>query len=244
VRYQLTSVDYDVVGRRWCTPNRVLAIEPGGEVLAGREAELPVAIDDSGVSRRAVLVREGPDHWDFDVLNSNHAWVHPWGQRPIWVESNTTVRKRWPRIGILLIGRNEHLHHWVLLESDVFASQWRDRQSSVGRNPNTAETKVKAAAGGLTGPQLEAIRTVFDAHLSWPPVVSADPMLLDSAARRLGIAASAVALRLKQAQNRAFALGPHRQTGVTNPEYVYLLASAGYLPLPGPFDSGVAEGSG
>lgn len=203
-----------------------------------------MAIDDSGVSRKAVLLRVGPDHWDFDVLNSNHAWVHPWGQRPIWVESNTTVRKRWPRIGILLVGRDEQLHHWVLLESDVFASQWRDRQSSGGSTSNTVETKVKAAAGGLTGPQLEAIRTVFDAHLSWPPVVSADPMLLDSAARRLGIAASAVALRLKQAQNRAFALGPHRQTGVTNPEYVYLLASAGYLPLPGPFDPGVAGGSG
>lgn len=242
MRYRLMSLDYDVMERRWCGPHRVLPIEPGGEVLAGREGDLPVAIDpvDSGVSRQAVQIRVGHDHWDFDVLNSNHAWVHPWGQRPTWVESNTTMRKRWPRIGILLVGRDESRHHWVLLESDVFASQWRDRQRSGEDTPTTVATKVKSAAAALTGPQLEAIRTVFDAHLAWPPLVSAEPMLLDSAARRLGIAASAVALRLKQAQNRAFALGPHRQTGVTNPEYVYLLASAGYLPLPGPFDPGLS----
>ena len=239
--WRVTSVDFDVAGGRWAEPTDKWVGDPGEAVLVGREGDLAVAIDplDSGVSRRALEIRVSPDHWEIDVFNSNHAWVHPWGQRPVWVESASTLRKRWPRVGVLVMGRNEQRHHWILLETDEFTSQWRDRH--VADASHERATQVKPAAGGLTSSQLEAIELVFGGLLAWPPSVNTAPTLLDAAARRLQIAPTAVSERLRQAQNRAYSLGPHRQTGVMEPEWVYVLASAGYLPIPEFFGSGATD---
>jgi len=146
------------------------------------------------------------------------------------------VRKRWPRIGVLLIGNRDDLHHWVLLETDSDPSEWRNRVTlNPDAAPNPSGTQVRGPAGGLTPAQLEAVQMVFAKHLAWPPVMASEPMLLESAARKLRIVPNAVTDRLRQAQNRAYALGPHRQTGVMSPEFVYVLAGAGYLPVPEPF---------
>ena len=243
--FRLTAVDFDVRTDSWRTPVSVMPVGPGDSVLVGREGDLPVGIDpvDPGVSRRALTVTVEAAQWELEVTNSNHGWIHPWGQRPTWVESNTTVRKRWPRIGVLLVGNRDDLHHWVLLESDSDPSEWRTRPvEPANPTPYPPGTQVKVATTGLTRAQLEAVHVVFAKHLAWPPVIASEPMLLEAAARKLGIAPTAVTDRLKQAQNRAYALGPHRQTGVMSPEFVYVLAGAGYLPVPKFFDPLVPDG--
>lgn len=240
--FRLTTVDFEVRSGRWLPPDGVTTADEGESIVVGREGNLPLAVSpvDPGVSRRALAVSVNSSQWHVEIKNSNHAWVHPWGRRPSWVESGTVLSQRWPRVGVLLIGNNAEIHHWVLLESDIEPNEWQKRDSLIyaGADNDGDETSVRGPLGGLTSPQLEAVQTVFSKHLAWPPVVATEPMLLEAAARRLRIAPSAVTDRLKQAQNRAFALGPHRQAGVTNPEYVYVLASAGYLPVPSPFRPG------
>jgi hypothetical protein len=243
--FRLTAVDFDVPSGSWRTPTSVMTAGQGDSVLIGRKGDLPVAIDpiDSGVSRKALSVTIAPAHWELEITNSNHAWVHPWGQRPTWVETNTTVRTRWPRVGVLLVGSRDNVHHWVLLEADSYPIPGRGshvEHADPALNPGV--TKLNWPAGGLTGAQLEAVEMVFAKHLAWPPVIASEPMLLEAAARKLGIVANAVTDRLKQAQNRAYALGPHRQTGVMNPEFVYVLASAGYLPVPEIFNPPASDG--
>ena len=241
MEFRLTAVDFDVRTGSWRPPLSVMTVRLGDSVMIGREGDLPIAIDpiDAGVSRRALTVTVDPAHWQIAVTNTNHAWIHPWGQRPIWVEANTTTRRKWPRIGVLLIGNREDLHHWVLLESDTDPSEWRKRPiEPAAASVGPAGTQVKGPAGGLTRAQLEAVQMVFAKHLAWPPVIASEPMLLEAAARKLHIVPNAITDRLKQAQNRAYALGPHRQTGVMSPEFVYVLAGAGYLPVPAPFSAG------
>ena len=243
--FRLTAVDFDVHSGSWRTPASVMTVEPGDSVLVGREGDLPVGIDpiDTGVSRRALTVTVEATQWVMEVTNSNHAWIHPWGQRPTWVEATSTVHKRWPRVGVLLTGSRDDLHHWVMLESDSDPSEWRSRpveQASPASNP--PGTQVKVATTGLTEAQLEAVQMVFGKYLAWPPVIASQPMLLEAAARRLRIAPTAVTDRLKQAQNRAYALGPHRQMGVMNPDFVYVLAGAGYLPVPEFFNPSASAG--
>jgi len=175
VVFRLTAVDFDVRTDSWRTPVSVMPVGPGDSVLVGREGDLPVGIDpvDPGVSRRALTVTVEAAQWELEVTNSNHGWIHPWGQRPAWVESNTTVRKRWPRIGVLLVGNRDDLHHWVLLESDSDPSEWRTRPvEPANPTPYPPGTQVKVATTGLTRAQLEAVHVVFAKHLAWPPVIA------------------------------------------------------------------------
>lgn len=233
--FRLTTLDFDVASGAWLRPDAVISLVEGVSVVVGREGDAPVAFDpvDTGVSRKALTVSVDREFWELEVTNSNHAWIHAWGQRPAWVESGSTVRRRWPRVGVLLIGGNQGIHHWVLLESDEYRSQRQDHPPMSTDPVTPGQTRVKGPADDLTRPQLEAVQTVFAKHLAWPPVVTAEPMLLNAAARRLGgVSQNAVSDRLKQAQARAYGLGPQRQVGVMNPEYVYILAGAGYLPVP------------
>lgn len=227
--FRVTAVAFDPLARTWRSPTAVVGLPSDQPVVIGREGEVPIALDpnDPGVSRRALRVTAGVVGWTIDVLNTNHAWLHPWGQRPAGIKAGRTVERRWPRIGVLLVGGREDVQHWVLLESDHRATDPRPvTPISVGETVRADPPTV------LTSAQLEAIRAVFRQHLSWPPVVGATPELLSAAARRLGVSPAAVTQRLEQARARVHAFGPHRQVGVTDPEYVYLLAAAGYLPFP------------
>ncbi len=85
----------------------------------------------------------------------------------------------------------------------------------------------------LTRAQLDALTTVFAPHLAGGPVPGPLPVKLEAAARRLGVSDGAVAQRLEAAQQRAYKLGSHRQVGVTDPDYLYVLVGNGYLPAPG-----------
>ena len=236
--HRLTSLDYDVAGRRWLEPFAVRELAAGQTVDAGRESALPIAIDplDSGVSRAAVSIGLGGAGWEIRLENANHGWLHPWAQRESWIERGSVVHRLWPRIGLLVVGRDASRLHWLLLETDQEPGNWAVAPPDTRRSDlPTGVTSAIQQGGKLTPLQLQAIQTVFGQHLAWPPVVSPEPMLMDAAARRLQVAPNAVSDRLKQARTRAYTLGPQRQIGVTAPDYVYVLSSAGYLPVPAPF---------
>lgn len=241
---RVVTIDYDTDSARWAAARQVVEIELGQTVAAGREAELSVGLNppDPGVSRRALTISLRHDGWVVKVSNANHVWMYPWGQRPAWLEAGTTVAKRWPRIGLLVMGMSRGTHHWVLLESDDVVGEVN---TASGKGPiplKVGITALNASGPGLTQAQLDAIQTVFGKHLQWPPVAAPEPLLLDAAARRLGgIASNAVRLRLEAAGKRSEALGPDRQVSVTQPDYVFLLATAGYLPLPQMIETGAAQ---
>jgi len=84
------------------------------------------------------------------------------------------------------------------------------------------------APAALTAAQLAALSAVFAQHL--PGRRSQDRC--DQARSRLrdglGVTDGAVAQRLEATQQRAYQLGAHRQVGVTDPSYLYVLVGHGY----------------
>jgi hypothetical protein len=213
------------------TPRAVyLSVQVGQSLLIGREGDLPAGVEiaDTGISRRALTVAARPDGWQIISTNGNGAVLHPWGQAASWLERNKPLSRRWPRIGIRLIGSLHDAQHWVLLESDQYELP---AIAELHGRPST-NTLRPARPGPLTAAQLDALRTVFAPHLAWPPVPGALPVKLEAAARRLHVSDGAVAQRLEAAQQRAYKLGSHRQVGVMDPEYMYVLVSNGYLPAP------------
>ena len=211
-----------------------VTVRIGQSLLVGREGDLPLGIEiyDRGVSRRAALVTATEQGWQVEVLNSNGAVLHPWGQGPTL--AGRYINLMWPRTGIRILngakpGETDKLQHWLLLESDMI-----DVTPVGARAPANATTSTYQATPPtpLTVGQLEALQVVFADQLQWPPVQPAAPLLLRTAARRLGIGESGVQERLSKAHARALKLGLHRPVGLTEPEYLYILVRAGYLPLP------------
>ena len=202
----------------------------GESLLIGREGDLPLGVDvpDTGVSRRALTVTARPEGWQLVCTNSNGAVLHPWGQAASWLERNKPLTRRWPRIGIRVIGSAQDAQHWVLLEAGQY------RTPAVGQPHGAASTNTQRPEppGPLTPAQVDALTTVFAAHLAWPPVAGPLPVKLEAAARKLRVTDGAVAQRLEAAQRRAYKLGSHRQVGVMDPEYLYVLVANGYLPPP------------
>jgi len=199
----------------------------GESLLIGREGDLAVGTTapDTGVSRRALVVCPGTDGWHVESMNSNGAILHPWAQAERWLTPGEPEDLRWPRIGIRLVGSRPGLHHWVLLESDAYTID----PVRAGTSTNTETPRPPLP---LTDAQLAALTTVFAQHLAWPPVAGPLLLTLQAAARRLGISEAAVYQRLEAVQARAYQLGLHRQHGVTDPDYLYLLVRHGYLPAP------------
>ncbi len=235
---RVISVEFDTDTQTWRVPTADVTVSQDHRVWLGRAADLRIGVEppDPGISRRGLAVTARQSGWEMQITNSNHAWVYPWGQRPTWVQAGNTILKRWPRIGVLLVGANEKVHHWVLLESGELPAGFT--LTPVQNEDNIQQTQLKSRQQGLTKSQFEAVTAVFGPHLMWPPVITPETLLLETAAKRLGVTANAVRVRLEAARKRVEALGPFRQVGVTDPEYVYLLAGAGYLPLPGPFRRG------
>lgn len=198
-------------------------------VIVGREGELLIGVtpEDTGISRRALTITPTATGWSLLSSNSNGAVLHPWAQPAAWLDPGIAQLSVWPRIAVRLIGSRADLQHWVLLVGDHY-------EMLGGRDGATPTNTVTPRAPlALTTAQTEALRAVFGPHLQWPPVVGPLPTTLQAAARHLGISEAAIYQRLEAAQNRAYQLGSHRQYGVTEPDYVYVLARHGYLGRPG-----------
>jgi hypothetical protein len=200
----------------------------GHEVTVGRHGDLLVGVapEDTGVSRQALAVSVADEGWMIRATNANGAVICPWGQPSRWAESDRETWIRWPLVGVRIIGTDPELVHWVLLENPGFSVA---RQPAVRDQMNTS---VGPLPTPLTDPQLEALRAVFAQYLTWPPVAGPAPMTLQSAARRLGVSQAAVFQRLEAVRARAYQFGSPQQVGVSDPEYVFVLARAGYIPVP------------
>ncbi|MGQ0624142.1 MAG: hypothetical protein ACT4PP_05725 [Sporichthyaceae bacterium] len=199
------------------------AMAPGDRLEIGRDTELALggAQIDPRVSRLAVTVRCTEVGWHIESSNRNGTLIHPWGL-PAWQARPIEVCAD-PRVAIRVLGGPDR-EHWVLLEDDGgVAAPVRE---------TSAATELGIAVRPLTPAQLQAIRLVFTDSLAWPPLASAAPRQLKQVARTLGLSVSAVQERLKAALAKAQALGLSREVELTDPEYLYVLVRAGYLPTP------------
>jgi predicted DNA-binding protein (UPF0251 family) len=195
----------------------------GRPVVIGREGELAVGIDpfDPKVSRNAVTVTSVREGWRLEVGNYNGVDLQLWGQpalpyRPVEPLS-------WPRIAVCVKG-DRLFRHLVLLDDPA-------RAISVERPRHVDQlTESLTPPPPLTMPQQEALRLLYAELLAWPPPKQAVPLRINQVAHRLRISSEAVRRRLEEARQKAIALGLNRAVPLTDPEYLYVLVRAGYLP--------------
>jgi hypothetical protein len=199
----------------------------GQQVTAGRAGHIVVGVDvaDSGISRVVATITATPQGWTVRDTSRNGVVVHPWGLAPL--RATTDVRLHWPLIGLRVLGAELDTRHWLLLECDRYTVDASSPGLEVG------PTLQADSPRPLTPAEQQALVTVFEATLAWPPpLIPAEPLQLKQASRRLGISASAVKVRLEGARAKAELLGLDRQVGVTDPAYLHVLAAAGYVQLP------------
>ena len=146
----------------------------------------------------------------------------------MWAPAGSEMTQRWPRIGIRLIGSDRSIEHWVLLESREYPIPGYGGSQQQAAGP----TRQPPVPRPLTKTQVEAVNAVFHQFLWWPPVSGPAPVPLAAAGARVRISATGVSERLLRVQDRAYALGLQRQTGVSDPSYLYLLVRHGYLTDP------------
>lgn len=213
-----------------------MTVEVGDSVLVGREGDLPLGVDveDSGISREAALVTATEHGWNVEIRNRNRAMVHPWGQGPTLAGRHNTLT--WPRVGIRILNGTEGdptetRRHWLLLEADMIAPNPAGARIS---SSSTTSTSQPPQPSPLKERELAALQVVFADHLRWPPVSPPEAPKLDTAAHRLGISVSGVQKRLEGVIDRAKHLGLRLPPSFrsSDPEYLYVLVRAGYLPLP------------
>ena len=199
----------------------------GQQVTVGRAGHVVVGVDvaDSGISRVVATITATPQGWTVRDSSRNGIVIHPWGLAPL--RATTDVRLHWPLIGLRVLGAEPDARHWVLLECDRYAIDAADLKQAVGTTLQADPPRP------LTPAEQQALATVFEAILAWPPpLVPAEPLQLKQASRRLGISASGVKVRLEGARAKAELLGLDRPVGVTDPAYLHVLAAAGYICLP------------
>ena len=228
-RVTVRAIDLDSPG----AAARVVAQElPVGRPMTfGREGDVPVGVDldDPGISRVALTVTPTESGWDVSFENSNGCVLCPWAQAPASVHKGERRVVRWPQVAVMVLGARRSLQHWVLLETRMFAGP----EPTVAENgPLAVTTELAGRPKPLTAAQRDALTTVFAEHLAWPPRLPARPLKQDAAGRRLNINASAVQQRLEGALARARDLGLSGQIDLTQPDYLYLLVSHGYLSPP------------
>jgi hypothetical protein len=214
-------------------------LSAGERVEIGREGDLAigVAVPNGGISRRALSARATEHCWELEVANRNGAVLYPWGQAPRRAQRQAAVN--WPLVALRMLPDTASSQHWVLLESDDRAV------SPAGPIPSMELTQTDRVdpPGELSPAENEALRTVFEQHLSWPPQHTPEPLLLKQAAKRLGLSISGLQDRLKAARARAMRLGHTSVGGLTDPAYLYTLIRAGYLDPPTNFPHRAVAGS-
>jgi hypothetical protein len=228
MRFRLTAVSTDGTGRA-LGPALATFVPPETQLDIGREGDLPLGVEpeDDAVSRRAVTVQASELGWDVSIGNRNGAVLQPWGSRAQYVASGTTGLKLSGLVAVRVLGTTADApnHHWVLLESD-------GAQSPRASTMDAMVTRANEPPGPLTTAQREAVLLTFAEHLAWPPRAAPLAATLDVVARRLGKSSAAVIQRLEGARKKAYQLGMAQQYGVTEPEYVHVLVSNGYLDPP------------
>jgi hypothetical protein len=209
---------------------------PAVSLTVGREAEIFLASDppDHRVSRVALRVTWAAGEWTVEATNRNGVIMHPWGQ-PAYpaLEREVLVGDR---IGLRVLGHDRR-QHWVLLEHDA------ELRPADGGGRRTVATELGTSVRPLTPAQLEVVDLLFGEVLAWPPRLDAGVAQLKQVARRAGVSVSAVQARLAEVRSKAEALGLTRQVPLADPEYIYVIARAGFLPRPQGFAAGLPSQS-
>ena len=199
--------------------DRPITVGRAGQVTLG------VGVADSGISRIVATVTATVEGWTISDTSRNGIIIHPWGLATI--RATAANRLRWPLIGLRVLGAQPDARHWLLLECSHYPI---DGAGSTRGATTTVQTDPPRP---LTSAEKEALDTVFESMLAWPPLlVPGDPLQLKQAGRKLGISASAVKVRLEGARAKAEALGLEQQVGVTDPTYLHTLVAAGYVHAP------------
>ena len=198
-------------------------VTPNVPVAIGRESNIGVGIDpiDFGVSRRALVATSTGSAWRIELHNHNRADLQLWGQPSMPAQLVETLA--WPRIAYHVRGKLP-VRHWVLFDDPSLGFP-----DPPPRSPSLVTESVDRPAP-LTDAERAAIRVMFGDLLAWPPRTPAVLLQLKQAGPRLGIVREGVARRLERARGKALALGLGRTVPVTDPEYLYVLVRAGYLP--------------
>jgi hypothetical protein len=193
-------------------------------VTIGRRGEIPLGVDipDEGISRVAVTVTATSLGWTITDTSRNGVIVSPWGLAPL--RPTATLQLRWPLVAIRVLGTRADARHEVLLECAAYA----DPDPTPAPGPTAGAPPPRP----LTPAESAALAVVFEPNLAWPPDPAGEPLQLKQAARRLGVSASAVKVRLEGARTKAEGLGLERRVGVTDPAYLHVLVAAGYVSLP------------
>jgi hypothetical protein len=207
-------------------PLRTHPVTPERPVIIGREGELPVGIDpfDPKVSRNAVTITSVGDGWRLEIGNRHGVDLQLWGQ-PALPYYRPGELLSWPRITVCVKG-DRRFRHLVLLDDPTLAIGLERPQHSGSSRITESLTRPPT----LTVPQQEALRLLYAELLAWPPPKQAVALRINQVARRLRIGSEAVRRRLEEARQKAIALGLSREVPLTDPEYLYVLVRAGYLP--------------
>ncbi len=212
-------------GRAPSTSTTAVPLDQPVTVGRAGQVTLGVGVPDSGISRIVATVTATPQGWAIRDTSRNGIIIHPWGLAP--VHTATDTRLRWPLIGLRVLGAEPDARHWLLLECDQYPVD------GVGSTRGASTTVQTSPPRPLTPAEQEAIFTVFEAALAWPPSLTpTEPLQLKQAGRRLGITPSAVKVRLEGARAKAELLGLEGQVGVTDPAYLHVLVAAGYVAPP------------
>jgi hypothetical protein len=216
-------VTRDALGDGPPTTSRTTAA-PDTPITIGRRGDIPLGVDvpDEGISRVALTVTATSLGWSITDTSRNGVIVSPWGLAP--QRPTTTLQLRWPLVAIRVLGTRADARHEVLLECDAYAD--------LDPTPAPGPTAGAPPPRPLTPAESAALEVVFAPNLAWPPGPSGEPLQLKQAARRLGVSASAVKVRLEGARTKAEGLGLERHVGVTDPAYLHVLVAAGYVGLP------------
>ena len=135
----------------------------GQQVTVGRAGHVVVGVDvpDSGISRIVATITAMPQGWTIKDTSRNGIIIHPWGLAPL--RATTDVRLHWPLIGLRVLGAEPDARHWLLLECDRYAIDAADLKQAVGTTLQADPPRP------LTPAEQQAVATVFEAILAWPP---------------------------------------------------------------------------
>jgi hypothetical protein len=224
------AYEADGTGRKCVTAAARIAI--GQRLDVGREGDLPLGVEvpSTLVSRRTMTVAAIDSGWQITLTNRNGGVLHSWGQAPELAAAKSIIS--WPLVAIRTLPDTDASQHWVLLEADDLPIT---PAGPIAGRADSTQTERAARPGELPPAEREALFTMFEALLRWPPHQPARPLLLKQAATRLGISISGMQDRLTSARNRASQLGLYHPVGLTDPSYLYVLVRAGYLPAPRDF---------
>lgn len=198
-------------------------VEPGTTLDFGRGGSVSIGVDplDDKVSRRAATVSALDRGWRITPTNRSGVVLHLWGLAPYPIRHVETVG--WHRVGVRVLG-SPGVEHWILLEDSADYTAGVDSATTSG-------THVSKPPPELTDEQREAVGLIFAQLLTWPPTVDAQVLLIKQAATRVQRSATTVQGRLDGVRAKALALGLGRTPELTDPEYLYVLVRAGYVPL-------------